>query len=159
MGSIINKPIESKIDGVVISALKQIEDERGAVLHMLRSDSPVFSKFGEIYFSLINLGIVKAWKRHRQMMQRIAVPVGRVRLVLFDDRHKSSSKGQIEEITLGRPDQYYLICIPPLIWYGFQGISEMPAFLANCPNIPHDPKESEQLPVSNGHISYSWEQI
>ncbi len=156
MGIIINSEIVSKIDGVVVLPLKQIEDERGAVLHMLRSDSPLFSRFGEIYFSIINPGTVKAWKHHRVMTQRFAVPVGRIRLVLFDDRMDSPSKGQVEEIILGRPDSYYLICIPPVIWYGFKGISEMPALLANCSDIPHDPNESEQLPVSNNYISYNW---
>ena len=159
MGSIINNAIKSKVEGVLISALKQIEDERGAVLHMLRSDSPLFSKFGEIYFSLVNKGVIKAWKRHKAMTQRIAVPIGRIRLVLFDNRTKSASKGVVEEIILGRPDQYYLICIPPMLWYGFQGISESPALLANCSDIPHDTKESERLSVLNDHISYSWEQI
>ena len=159
MGSIINNAIKSKVEGVFISALKQIEDERGAVLHMLRSDSPLFSKFGEIYFSLVNKGVIKAWKRHKAMTQRIAVPIGRIRLVLFDNRTKSASKGMVEEIILGRPDQYYLICIPPMLWYGFQGISESPALLVNCSDIPHDTKESERLSVLNDHISYSWEQI
>ena len=159
MGSIINSAIESKIDGVVLLPLKQIEDERGAVLHMLRSDSPLFSKFGEVYFSIVNPGVVKAWKRHRAMTQRFAAPMGRIRLALFDDRADSASKGRIEEIILGRPDQYYLICIPPMLWYGFQGISEIPALLANCSDIPHDPNESEQLPVSNDRISYDWGQV
>ena len=159
MGSIINSARRSKIEGHLISVLKQIEDERGAVLHMLRSDSPIFTEFGEIYFSLVNKGVVKAWKRHKVMTQRIAVPIGRIRLVLFDNRTKSATKGVVEEIILGRPDQYYLICIPPLLWYGFQGISESPALLVNCSDIPNDTKESERLSVLNDHISSSWEQI
>jgi len=158
VGIIINSGIESKIEGVVVLPLKQIEDERGAVLHMLRSDSPIFSKFGEIYFSIVNPGVVKAWKRHREMTQRFAVPVGRIRLVFFDDRADSPSRARIEEIVLGRSDHYFLICIPPMIWYGFKGISEIPALLANCSDIPHDPNESEQIPVSNNYISYNWGQ-
>lgn len=158
MGIIVNSEIVHKINGVVAFPLKQIEDERGAVLHMMRSDSSYFSKFGEIYFSIVNQGAVKAWKRHRAMTQRFAVPLGRIHLVISDDRVDSPSKGQVDEIILGRPDRYYLICIPPMIWYGFQGISEMPALLANCSDIPHDPNESEQLPVSNDYISYNWGQ-
>lgn len=158
MGIIANSTAESKIGGVAVFPLKQIEDERGAVLHMLRSDSPLFSRFGEIYFSVANPGTVKAWKRHRAMTQHFAVPVGRIRLVLFDDRADSPSKEQIEKIILGRPDRYYLVCIPPMIWYGFKAISDMPALLANCSDIPHDPNESEQLPVSNDYISYNWGQ-
>jgi len=158
MGIIVNSAIESKIDGVIVLPLKQIKDERGAVLHMIRSDSPLFSRFGEIYFSIVNPGIVKAWKRHRALTQHFAVPVGRLRLVFFDERVDSPSKGRVEEIILGRPDRYYLVCIPPMLWYGFQGISKMPALLANCSDLPHDPNESEQLPISNNYISYNWGQ-
>ena len=158
MGIIVNSTVESRIDRVAVLPLKQIEDERGAVLHMLRSDSPLFSRFGEIYFSIVNPGVVKAWKRHSAMTQHFAVPVGCIQLVLFDGRADSPSKGQIEEIILGRADRYYLICIPPMIWYGFKGISDMPALLANCSDMPHDPNESEQLPISNDYISYNWGQ-
>ena len=41
------------IDGVKITRLNKIEDERGSVLPMLRSDSKAFQSFGEIYFSTI----------------------------------------------------------------------------------------------------------
>ena len=115
-----------------------------------------FSKFGEVYFAIANPGVIKAWKRHKKMTQLFALPVGRIRLVVFDDRSNSPSKGVIEEIVLGRPDQYYLVCIPPMLWYGFQGISETPALLVNCSDLPHDPKESEQLPVSNDRMFYNW---
>jgi dTDP-4-dehydrorhamnose 3,5-epimerase len=151
--------MKSKINGVVISPLKQIEDERGAVLHMLRSDSSFFSKFGEIYFSVINQGSIKAWKKHKMMTQCFAVPIGRIHLVIFDDRPDSSSKGEIEEIVIGRPDKYYLVYIPPMLWYGFKGVSESLALLANCSDLPHDPDESEKLAAFNNYISYDWQKI
>jgi len=40
-----------EIDDVLITDLRQIGDERGAVLHMLRCDAPEFVRFGECYFS------------------------------------------------------------------------------------------------------------
>jgi dTDP-4-dehydrorhamnose 3,5-epimerase len=148
--------IESRIEGVRIIELKQIVDERGAVLHMLRSDAPLFSRFGEIYFSLVNRGVIKAWKRHKEMTQHFAVPVGRIRLVLFDDRPGTKSHGTREEYELGRPDRYLLIRIPPMIWYGFQGISEIPAVVANCTDLPHDPGESEQKSPAEVDFGFDW---
>ena len=55
------------IDGVVITPLRQIFDERGKVMHMLRSDDKNFSKFGEIYFSCTHPGVIKAWHLHKEM--------------------------------------------------------------------------------------------
>ena len=48
------------IEGIKISPLKIISDNRGSVMHMLRNDSKVFEKFGEIYFSTIFKEKIKA---------------------------------------------------------------------------------------------------
>ena len=101
------------IDGVIATELRQITDERGAVLHMLRSDSPEFTRFGECYFSELLPGAVKAWKRHRAQTQNLAVPVGRVRVAIYDDRPGSSTRGGLRILELGRPDAYLRVRIPP----------------------------------------------
>src|SRR5687768_14744844 len=102
----------SVIEGVVVQPLKEIADERGAVLHVMRNDSPLFSSFGEVYCSLTLPGAVKAWKRHRRQTQHVAVPVGRLRLVLVDHRPDSTTHGVVEQHILGRPDRYFLWRIP-----------------------------------------------
>ena len=109
------------IDGVMITPLKQIGDERGKVMHMLRNDSEVFKRFGEIYFSCIYPGAVKAWHIHKEMVLNYAVVCGHIKLVLFDDRKNSSTSGEVQEIFLG-PDNYCLVTIPPMVWNGFKGL-------------------------------------
>ena len=79
MGVMTKKTHLPAISGVQMLPLKQIIDDRGKVMHMLRADSPLFKRFGEIYFSMINPGTIKAWKRHQKMTQHIAVPVGKIR--------------------------------------------------------------------------------
>jgi len=148
--------VSCKIDGVIIQPLRQINDGRGAVLHMLRKDSPVFNRFGEVYFSEVRPNAVKAWKRHREMTQYLTVPTGKIRLVIYDDRSNSETKGNMIEFIIGRPDAYHLICIPPLLWYGFQGVSKMPAIVANCTDIQHDPEEVERLDSSTSQIPFIW---
>lgn len=150
---------QSEISGVFIQPLKQIVDHRGAVLHMMRRDSPLFQGFGEIYFSLVLPGAVKAWKRHRQMSQHFAVPVGEIQLVLYDTREGSPSQGRLEEHIVGRPDHYFLIRIPPLLWYGFQGLGTAPSLLANVTDYIHDPHEAESLSPDSPDIPYGWKQV
>jgi dTDP-4-dehydrorhamnose 3,5-epimerase len=145
-----------RIDGVLITELHQIPDERGAVLHMLRADAAEFTRFGECYFSEIKPRAIKAWKRHQCQTQNLAVPVGRVRLVIFDDREESPSRGRIQLIELGRPDAYVRLTIPPGLWYGFTALGDSPALLANCADMPHDPKESEVLPFDADKIPFIW---
>jgi dTDP-4-dehydrorhamnose 3,5-epimerase len=143
------------IQGVDVISLNVIIDERGKVMHMMRSDSPIFTKFGEIYFSVVNPGVIKGWKKHLRMTQHFAVPVGKIKLVIYDDREGSSCHGNIEVIEIGE-DSYCLVKIPPLVWYGFQGVSSIPALIANCTDIPHDPAEGERLDISNSKIPWDW---
>jgi dTDP-4-dehydrorhamnose 3,5-epimerase len=144
------------IDGVIVTELRQISDHRGAVLHMLRNDAAEFTHFGECYFSEVLPGMVKAWKRHRLQCQLFAVPVGRIRLVIFDEREASSTSGGLHTLELGRPDAYYRVRIPPGLWYGFSCLSATPALLANCADMLHDPAESEVRAVDDVRIPFRW---
>jgi len=148
--------VSSLIQGVKFTALREISDERGSVLHMMRSDDPEFPKFGECYFSEVMPGKVKAWKRHSLQTQNIAVPAGRIRIVLCDNR-ESSLPAKIEIFELGRPDNYVRIKIPPGIWYGFSCISTEKALIANCADIPHRPTESEKASIYDSSIPYNWD--
>jgi dTDP-4-dehydrorhamnose 3,5-epimerase len=145
-----------QIVGAVFETRRVIADERGAVLHFLRSDSPSFAGFGEVYFSEINPGFVKGWSRHRRQTQKYAVPAGIVKVVLFDDRDGSPSHGRLAEFLLGRPDNYGVLTIPPMVWYAFTALGSAPGLVANCADLPHDPAESERLPLDPGPVRYAW---
>ncbi|MCG6552546.1 MAG: dTDP-4-dehydrorhamnose 3,5-epimerase family protein [Candidatus Magnetominusculus sp. LBB02] len=143
------------IEGVSVSPLKQIEDDRGKVMHMLRRDWPQFERFGEIYFSVVNSGAVKAWKLHKQMALNLAVPFGRIRLVIYDERADSPTRGLIDDFTIGEGN-YSLVHVPPLVWSGFMGISDGISILANCATEMHDPAEAEQCAPDDPRIPYKW---
>lgn len=148
--------IASLVEGVTITELRQIGDDRGAVLHMLRCDAPEFSRFGECYFSEVLPGSVKAWKRHRVQTQNLAVPVGRIRMVIYDDREGTATRGQVQVLELGRPDAYFRLRIPPGLWYGFACLCATPALLANCADFPHDPTECDFRSINDPEIPYQW---
>ena len=148
--------LEGRIEGVIVTLLRQINDERGTVLHMLRNDSPEFTRFGECYFSEILPNAVKAWKCHRAQTQNLAVPVGRIRVVIYDGREGSVTRGQIQMKELGRPDAYLRLRIPPGLWYGFTCLGETPALLANCVDLPHDANEGELRQINDPDIPYQW---
>jgi dTDP-4-dehydrorhamnose 3,5-epimerase len=144
------------IKDVIIVPLKQIPDERGKIMHMLRSNDPHFEGFGEIYFSFIYPGVIKGWHLHRKMTLNYAVPFGMVKLVLYDDRNASPTRGIIKELFLGE-DNYMLVKIPPGIWNGFKGIGTKLSIVANCATIPHDPQEILRKNPFSKDIPYNWE--
>ncbi len=143
------------IHDVVVHPLTQIADERGKVMHMLRSDSPLFRQFGEVYFSLVTPGAVKAWKRHRKIVQNLTVPVGAVRFALYDDRAGSPSFGDVQVLEVGE-ELYRLVQIPPGIWYGFQGLGARPSLIANCTDLPYDPDEVERVDPFDRRMPAIW---
>ncbi|MEY2433112.1 MAG: dTDP-4-dehydrorhamnose 3,5-epimerase [Acidimicrobiaceae bacterium] len=145
----------TNIDGVRVTPLRRIPDERGAVFHMLRSDSDEFAGFGEIYFSLVYPGVIKGWHLHQRMTLNYAVPVGMIKLVCYDDREGSPTRGNVQEIHSGELN-YCLTTVPPGVWNGFKGVGITAALVANCASIPHDPTEIERLDPRSTTIPYDW---
>ncbi len=143
------------IEGVLVAPLRQIPDERGKVMHMLREDSPHFERFGEIYFSLVYPGVVKAWHLHKVMTLNYAVPVGMVKLVLYDDRPGSLTRGELMELFIGESN-YVLVRVPAGVWNGFKGVGPVPAVVANCATVPHSPDEILRLDPFTNEIPYDW---
>ena len=146
---------KNSIHDVRMIPLKQIPDHRGKVMHMLRVDDPHFEKFGEIYFSTANPGVVKGWHLHTKMTLNYAVVSGKILLVLFDERENSPSKGVVQEITLS-PEHYFLVQIPAFIWNGFKGMASEPSIVANCSTHPHDPNEIQRIDHDSSRVPYKW---
>lgn len=143
------------IDGVNIVPLKKIPDERGTIMHMLKSTDAHFEQFGEIYFSTIYPEIIKGWHIHSKMTINYAVIVGMIKLVLYDSRDNSPTKGEMMELFIG-DENYVLVQVPPGVWNGFKGIGKKTAIVANCSTIPHDPNELKRLDPSDKSIPYDW---
>jgi dTDP-4-dehydrorhamnose 3,5-epimerase len=118
-------------------------------------DDPHFQAFGEIYFTSIYRDVIKGWHRHVDMALNYACIWGRVKLVLYDDRAGSPTRGVLMERFLG-PDDYSLVVIPPLVWNGIKGMTEV-ALVANCATLPHDPSRTERLDPLGPAIAYDWD--
>jgi dTDP-4-dehydrorhamnose 3,5-epimerase len=146
---------DSALAGVVVRPLRRLEDARGWVVSMLRADDPAFERFGEIYFSAILPGAVKAWRRHTRITANLAVPLGRVRLVLHDARAGSPTNGRTMAIETGEAD-CALVTIPPGIWTGWQCLGATTALVANCATEPHDPAEVERADPHSSVVPYRW---
>ena len=143
------------IDGVAVTPLRKIPDERGCIMQMLRADAPHFQVFGEIYFSTVHPGVIKAWHIHKRMTLNYAVIAGTVKLVLYDDRAESPTRGTLMELFIGEQN-YSLVTVPPMVWNGFKGCGTSTSIVANCATIPHDPAEIERQDPFTESIPYDW---
>ena len=143
------------IEGVEIFPLRRIQDERGMVMHMLRRDDPHFGRFGEIYFSVVYPGAIKAWHLHSRMTINYAVVDGNIKLALFDQRPGSKTQGELQEIVFGQIN-YQLVRVPPGVVNGFTAVGGERAIVANCADIPHDPGEITRIDPFTPTIPYDW---
>jgi len=142
------------IEGVTFTPLSIIATEGGDVLHGMKSSDIGYDGFGEAYFSSVNTDAIKGWKRHRQMVLNLIVPVGAVRFIMFDDRSGSSTTGHICEFILSYVN-YGRLTVPPNIWLAFQGVAQEKSLLLNIANIPHDADEVDKIELDN--IIFDWD--
>ncbi len=145
------------IDGVRVKQLRVIPDERGRLMEMLRRDDELFVGFGQTYMTTMYPGVTKAWHYHRLQTDHFVCVRGMIKLVLFDERDTSPTKGTINEFFLGDHDQL-LVQIPPNVWHGFKNIGESESIIVNVTTHCYDPAKPDEyrLPAHGSHIPYDW---
>jgi len=142
------------ITEVVITQLGKMETKGGKVLHAMKNIDAGFKDFGEAYFSTIEKGVVRAWKRHRSMTLNLIVPVGKIRFVLLEEISESTEYHHSKEIILS-DNNYCRLTIPPMIWVGFQGLDDGLNLLLNIADLVHDPEESDHKDIKD--VNFMWD--
>jgi dTDP-4-dehydrorhamnose 3,5-epimerase len=145
------------IDGVRVKALKVIPDERGRLMEMLRRDDELFVEFGQTYLTTMYPGVTKAWHYHKLQHDHFVCVRGMIKLVLYDEREGSPTKGVVNEFFLGDANQQ-LVQIPPDVWHGFKNIGSEESLIVNVVTHPYNYKEPDEyrLDAHQNHIPYSW---
>ena len=131
-----NKP------SIKIRPLKQISLKDGDVFHGLKASEEEFSGFEEAYFTTIKINKINACKRHLRMTMNLIVPVGEVQFNFYNEEKKLLVNTIVGERNYSR------ITVPPMIWFGFKGLSSNISYILNISDISHDPSEVEREPLS-----------
>jgi len=135
------------LDGVILTSLKQIHNQKGDVFHAMKKSDNGFDGFGEAYFSTINKNDIKGWKKHTEMTLNLVVPVGEIEFVIFDDVVNDFLNVRLSQ------NNYHRLTVRPNLWMAFKGIGDN-NMLLNIASIEHDPKESVNLELDE--IAYEW---
>jgi len=143
------------IEGVIITPLDVVNTIGGDVLHGMKSTDQGYSGFGEAYFSTVESGAIKGWKRHHLMTLNLIVPVGAIRFVIYDDRQNFSSTNKFQNILLSRYKNYSRLTVPPMVWLGFQGCDKDTNILLNIASIEHSPSEVDRRELNE--IKFDWD--
>jgi len=145
------------IHGVRVKALKVIPDERGRLMEILRSDDDLFLRFGQLYMTTAYPGIIKGWHYHKKQIDNFAVVRGMIKLVLFDRRPDSPTRGEVNEFFLG-VNGPQLVQIPALVLHGFKAIGTEEAIVVNCPTEVYHYAEPDEFRVDpfSPDVPYDW---
>jgi dTDP-4-dehydrorhamnose 3,5-epimerase len=151
------KKCDEMIEGLEVKQLKVIKDERGFLMEILRSDDKFFEKFGQVYLSSCNPGYAKAWHYHKKQTDFFVIIKGNAKIVLYDLRENSPTKGELQEFIVGE-ENAMLIKIPPFVVHGYTALNNQPAFLLNCPTETYDYRQPDEyrLPFNTKEIPYDW---
>ena len=148
----------SDIEGVVVKKLRPIPDERGRLMEIMRCDDDFFQKFGQVYMTTAYPGVVKGWHYHKKQTDHMAVVRGMMKIVLYDQRDNSPTKGAVMELFAGEYNPI-LVAIPPGVFHGFKCVSEVEAIVINTPTESYDPKDPDEYRVHphDNDIPYDWD--
>ena len=146
------------IDGVVAKKLKPVPDERGRVMEMLRCDDPFFESFGQAYVTTAYPGVTKAWHYHEKQVDHFTVVKGMAKLVLYDPRAGSPTRGEVNEFFMGEHNPI-LVRIPNGVFHGFKNIGTEECMIVNTPSKPYNHESPDEVRVDahDNDIPYDWE--
>lgn len=145
------------IEGVSVKELRMLPDERGYLMEMLRADEEIFSKFGQVYLSVAYPGVVKGWHYHKVQTDYFTIVKGMMKVVLYDDRPESATRGEVNEFFMGELNPL-LVVIPPGVLHGMKAVGGKPGYLVNCPTEPYDYENPDEYRVDpyEGGVPYDW---
>jgi dTDP-4-dehydrorhamnose 3,5-epimerase len=149
--------MDDTIRGVETKKLVWHEDFRGAVAEILRNDDAMFEKFGQVYVTTCNPGIAKAWHYHENHAEYFSCAKGVLKLVLYDAREDSPTRGVVQEFIISRKNPL-IIKVPPYVYHGFECGSDEELIVVNVKTEPFNPAHPDKvrIPYNDSSIPYKW---
>ncbi len=146
-----------RINGLRTKPLRVIPDERGRLFEMLRRDEPLFLKFGQVYCTAVQYGVVKGWHYHKRQVDNFVCVSGMIKLAVYDSRPRSSTRGVINEFFIGVHNPL-LVQIPAGVYHGFKGLTQPEALVINISTEPYRRARPDEhrLPPHGTDIPYDW---
>lgn len=150
--------LQHVIDGVTIREVLHVPRDHGVITEMYRPEwDPTGLPVVHIYQSRLFPGAIGAWSCHAKTIDRLFVNQGLLKIVLYDAREESATRGRIMELHVGDPRPAFLV-LPKGVWHGLQNVGATDALMINFPSRPYDYADPDhyRLPYDTPEIPYSW---
>tara|TARA_B100000073_G_scaffold82687_1_gene63297 strand:+ start:48683 stop:49084 length:402 start_codon:yes stop_codon:yes gene_type:complete len=123
-----------------INKLKKFDDERGSVLHGMKFNDKESFGIKEVYFSTVNYGFYKGWKKHQNMVLNLIVIEGKVLFYLADNEFR-----EFKEIIICKND-LKRITIMPNQWLSFTSLVKPDSKIMNIANLTNKEDITDNIP-------------
>lgn len=146
------------IDGVHVHEVLHVPRDHGVVTEVFRPEwDPTGLPVVHVYQSRLFPGAIGAWSCHAKNVDRLFINQGLVKIVLYDGREESSTRGRLNEFHVGdaRPT---LLVVPTGIWHGIQNLGASDALMLNLPSNAYNYEDPDhyRLPYNTPEIPYIW---
>ena len=147
------------IDGVSVHEVLNVPKSNGYLTEVFRGDwlRGVNVTVDQVFQVVLDPGGISAWHAHEQTLDRLFAGRGMLRIVLYDAREDSPTRGLVNEFRFGtvRPA---LICVPPRVWHGIQNVSAEPSVVVNLVDRAYDYEDPDhwRLPADSPLIPFSF---
>lgn len=148
----------TSIEGVYYVNLKVYADTRGNFTEVLREDWKILDTMAQVSVSVTLPGIIKAFHLHQEQDEILHLLDGMARVVLYDLRENSKTKGQFFEKVIGRELGREFIFIPKGVAHGYQVLGREPLrvlYVANKVYNRENPDET-RIPFDDPKIGFDW---
>ena len=144
------------IDGVVLQALTTHADQRGFFREVCRlADDLCRGGIGQISHTLMVEGVIKAWHLHAIQSDYFYVPVGLLRVGLYDLREISPTFRQSMDFLMGDGRPPAVLKIPPGVAHGCRALRG-PAHLIFLNSHTYNPQDELRLPYDDPALGFDW---
>ena len=144
------------LDGIAPKETSNIITSNGITTEIYRPEWPIGpDQIRHIIHATLRANAISAWHVHEYQTDTIFVTNGSIKLVLYDDRPESTTRGDVNVFHLSRL-RPTLITIPPGIWHGLQNMESFESSFINYFDLPYayeDPDEW-RLPLNTDKIPY-----
>jgi dTDP-4-dehydrorhamnose 3,5-epimerase len=145
-----------QIEGVEIKELVTHPDERGYFRELIRKTDPFFSEgFAQLSHSLMHPGVSKAWHIHKTQIDWWYVPMGVLKVALYDMRPDSPTRGVLQELFMGEDHGQRILKIPAGVAHGCKAIGGTAHLIYVTSNV-YDTAEEGRISHDDPEIGYDW---
>ena len=150
------RPVAPRIEGVCVRPAITHPDERGSVCEIVSEgwdDNPIV----HVYEITIRPGVVKGWVKHELQDDRLFTAAGSMRIVLYDDREGSPTRGLVTQNCFDDHSRA-LLTIPAGVWHAVENVGISDAQLVNSPTRTYNHEEPDKwdLPLDTELIPFSF---